>query len=58
LRVRDSTGVTSTPATVRVDTNNYVSEPEVTAPTTSETFRVGEEITLSGKATDAENDGD
>lgn len=56
--MRDSTGVTSTPATVRVDTNNYVSEPEVTAPTTSETFRVGEEITLSGKATDAENDGD
>lgn len=56
--MRDSTGVISTPATVRVDTNNYASELEATAPTTSETFRVGEEITLSGKATDTEDDGD
>lgn len=58
LRVRDSTGVTSAPATVSVDTDNYAPEPEITAPTTSELFSVGEKITLSGKVTDTEDDGD
>lgn len=56
LRVRDSTGATSAPATVRVDTENYAPEPEITAPTTSEPFRVGEEITLSGQAADTEDE--
>lgn len=58
LTVRDASGATSTPATVRVDAGNMGPEPKIEAPTPSALFRVGQNITLTGSATDIEDDGD
>lgn len=54
LRVRDDELAFSTPDTVQVQAGNTPPVPAIAAPTTSTTFRVGQTITLTGSATDAE----
>ncbi len=54
LTVRDSRGGANT-ATVRIDAGNTQPIPSITAPTSDTRFRVGQTITLTGGATDAED---
>jgi glucose/arabinose dehydrogenase len=56
LRVTDAGGLESSPVTrsVKLGVPNSPPTPQVVAPTTSTRFKVGETITLKGKATDPE----
>ncbi|MFI5041689.1 MAG: PQQ-dependent sugar dehydrogenase [Acidimicrobiales bacterium] len=55
LRVRDSHGALSDPATVVIDATNHPPVPSITSPSASLRFRVGQSITLVGSATDPED---
>ena len=55
LRVRDNHGALSEPNTVRIDAGNRAPAPSISAPSANLLFRVGQEITLSGSATDRED---
>jgi glucose/arabinose dehydrogenase/Ca2+-binding RTX toxin-like protein len=55
LRVRDDQGALSDPATVRIDAGNRAPAPVIESPAEGLLFRVGEQITLSGSATDLED---
>lgn len=57
LRVRDNQGATSAPVTVRIDPGNAPPAPVIGSPTQAALFKVGEQITLSGSATDTEDGG-
>jgi len=57
LRVQDNHGALSEPATVRIDAGNEAPNPVIESPSADLLFRVGQQITLSGSATDPE-DGD
>ncbi len=52
LRVNDGRGGTDT-TTLRIDAGNTQPQPTILNPTASETFAVGETITLQGSATDS-----
>jgi glucose/arabinose dehydrogenase/PKD repeat protein len=54
LTVRDKSGAEDT-ATVRIYPGNHPPEPTISSPTQNLLFRVGQEITLSGSATDPED---
>jgi len=54
LRVRDSIGTLSDPATVLVHAGNTPPVPSISSPSASLRFRVGQAIILTGSATDAE----
>ena len=58
LKVWDSQGKESAPDTVEVFPGDTPPEPEIEAPTADALFKVGQEITLQGSATDAEDDND
>jgi glucose/arabinose dehydrogenase len=55
LRVEDNHGTLSDPATVRIDAGNEAPTPVIESPSADMLFRVDEEITLSGSATDPED---
>lgn len=55
LRVRDASGATSAPAEIRIDAGNDAPRPTIEAPAEGSTFAVGEEISLTGGATDPED---
>ena len=55
LTVRDARGAVSTPATVKVFPGDSPPQPTIASPTPTKLFRVGEQITLSGSATDPED---
>jgi glucose/arabinose dehydrogenase/Ca2+-binding RTX toxin-like protein len=55
LRVRDEQGALSDPATVRIDAGNRAPTPTIESPAQDLLFRVGQQITLSGSATDPED---
>lgn len=55
LTVRDDDGALSAPATIRIDAGNAAPVATIVAPTADKLFRVGEEITLTGTATDPED---
>lgn len=55
LRVRDNHGAVSDPATVRIDAGNEAPTPLIESPSAVLLFGVGQEITLSGSATDPED---
>jgi glucose/arabinose dehydrogenase len=55
LRVRDNHGALSDPATVRIDAGNEAPNAVIGSPSADLLFRVGQQITLSGSATDPED---
>lgn len=55
LRVRDNGGALSLPATLRIFAGNTPPTPQIIAPAAGATFRVGQQIALSGAATDAQD---
>ena len=55
LRVRDDHGALSDPATVRIDAGNEAPNPAIGSPSADLLFGVGQQITLSGSATDPED---
>ena len=55
LRVRDNHGALSDPDTVRIDASNAVPAPVIGSPSADLLFKVGQQITLSGSATDPED---
>lgn len=55
LRVRDNQSAVSDPDTVTVTPGNAAPSPTITAPAADLRFRVGQEITLAGGATDPED---
>jgi glucose/arabinose dehydrogenase len=55
LTARDNRGGVSLPATVRIDVNNAPPKPKITAPNPELLFRVGQTLTLKGRATDRED---
>jgi PKD repeat protein len=59
LRVRDNHGALSDPATVRIDAGyeapNEAPNPVIESPPAEQLFKVGDQITLSGSATDPED---
>ena len=55
LVVRDDHGAVSDPATVRIDAGNEAPNPTIGSPSADLLFRVGQQITLSGSATDPED---
>jgi Ca2+-binding RTX toxin-like protein len=55
LRVRDNHGALSDPATVRIDAGNRAPAPTIASPSAGVLYRVGQQITLSGSATDPED---
>jgi glucose/arabinose dehydrogenase len=55
LRVKDNHGALSEPATVRIDAGNEAPTPVIESPSADLLFRVDQELTLSGSATDAED---
>jgi len=55
LVVRDTHGLASQPVTKRIDAGNTPPEPSIDSPAPSFRFRVGQTITLTGSATDAED---
>ena len=55
LKVRDARGAVSAPATVRVFPGNTPPEPTIQSPAPSKLFKVGEQITLRGSASDAQD---
>lgn len=54
VTVSDGRGGSAT-ATVRIDAGNTAPVPTITSPTSTQLFRVGETITLTGSATDAQD---
>ena len=58
LKVRNSQGKESTPDTVEVFPGDTPPEPAIKSPTAGALFKVGQEITLQGSATDTEDDDD
>jgi glucose/arabinose dehydrogenase len=54
LTVRDSGGAEDT-ATVRIDTTNDMPTPTISSPAPNKLFRVGEQITMQGSATDPQD---
>ena len=55
LSVRDPSGAVSVPATAKVFPGNTPPEPTVDSPASTKLFRVGEQITLRGSATDPQD---
>jgi glucose/arabinose dehydrogenase len=55
LVVTDRNGATSTPATVTITANNTPPTPVITAPTAGTTWKVGDLISFSGSASDAQD---
>jgi glucose/arabinose dehydrogenase/chitodextrinase len=55
LKVRDSLGAVSAPATVIVFPGNTPPQPTIQSPTPTKLFKVGEQITLQGSATDPQD---
>ena len=55
LRVEDNHGAISDPDTVRIDAGNEAPTPVIESPSADLLFRVGQQITLSGSATDPED---
>lgn len=55
LRVRDEKFDFSNPATIQIQAGNSAPEPTIVAPAAGQTFRVGQTVTLTGSATDAED---
>lgn len=55
LRVRDSHAATSAAVTQRIDAGNTPPVPAISSPSTSLRFAVGQTITLSGGASDAQD---
>jgi glucose/arabinose dehydrogenase/PKD repeat protein len=55
LKVRDARGADSAPATVKVFPGNDSPEPTIGAPAVNKLFKVGEQITLQGSATDKQD---
>ena len=55
LRVEDNHGTLSAPVTVRIDAGNEAPTPVIESPSAALLFRVGQQITLSGSATDPED---
>jgi glucose/arabinose dehydrogenase len=55
LRVRDAKGALSNPATLRIDVGNTPPQATITAPKTTDQYGVGQTITLTGAATDAQD---
>lgn len=55
LTVRDQLGAASQPATVTIQVGNTAPVPTISAPAANSTFRVGQVITLTGSATDAQD---
>jgi glucose/arabinose dehydrogenase len=55
LTVRDNRGATSAPVTLRIDAGNTAPTPTISSPAPTLRFRVGQTITLSGSATDAQD---
>jgi glucose/arabinose dehydrogenase len=56
LRVRDNRGaVSSNEVRIRIDVGNSPPQPQILAPAAGARFAIGQQITLSGSATDAED---
>ena len=55
LRVKDNHGALSDPATVRIGAGNQAPNPAIESPSAGMLFKVGQQITLSGSATDPED---
>jgi glucose/arabinose dehydrogenase len=55
LTVFDSLGAASAPVSIRIDVGNTPPSPTISAPALSKLFFVGETITLTGDATDAQD---
>ncbi len=55
LRVEDNHGALSDPATVRIDVGNQAPNVAIESPSANMLFRDGQQITLSGSATDPED---
>ena len=55
LKVRDARGALSAPATVEVFPGNDSPEPTIGSPAANKVFKVGEQITLRGSATDPQD---
>jgi glucose/arabinose dehydrogenase/Ca2+-binding RTX toxin-like protein len=55
LQVRDNHGALSDRATVQIDAGNEAPELAITSPSADLLFRVGQQITLNGSATDQED---
>jgi glucose/arabinose dehydrogenase len=55
LTVRDSKNATSAPDTVAIASGNTPPSPVISSPATGATFAVGQTITLTGSATDAQD---
>jgi glucose/arabinose dehydrogenase/PKD repeat protein len=55
LRVEDNHGTLSDAATVRIGAGNKAPNPAIESPSAGMLFRVGQQITLSGSATDPED---
>lgn len=55
LKVRDARGALSAPAMVEVFPGNGTPEPTIQSPAANKLFKVGEQITLQGSATDPQD---
>jgi glucose/arabinose dehydrogenase len=55
VHVKDNHGAISDPATVRIDAGNEAPNPAIESPSADLLYRVGQQITLSGSATDPED---
>jgi glucose/arabinose dehydrogenase len=55
LTVRDARGAVSAPATVKVFPGNTPPEPTIQSPAPTKLFKVGEQVTLQGSASDAQD---
>jgi glucose/arabinose dehydrogenase len=55
LKVRDARGAVSAAATVKVFPGNTPPEPTIASPASTKLFKVGEQITLRGSASDAQD---
>ena len=55
LKVRDARGAVSAPATVKVFPGNTPPQPTIQSPAPTKLFKVGEQITLQGSATDLQD---
>ena len=55
LTVRDARGATSAPVTVLITVGNTAPVPTIQSPAAGSTFAVGQTITLTGSATDAQD---
>jgi glucose/arabinose dehydrogenase len=54
LTVRDNHGATSAPDSVRIDSGNTAPQPTIQTPAAGQRFAVGETLTLTGSASDAQ----